>query len=193
MNLEPTAVLIAAFIGACFERRGVGQLPLGESLAFSAVGLLDRVGTWLPFGYAFAAGMVAAVNPCGFALLPAYVGLYLGREPTPDALPRRLRRAVGISLVVSSSFVLLFGVAGLVLSALASRLLRYLPWLGLIIGVGLVVAGAAMIAGIRPNLSALDRIGDRAGRPLAEAASLDTPPLVLRTPPVPWAARCRSF
>src|SRR5713226_1835702 len=91
-------VLIAAFTGAWLERNGVGQLPLAESLATSAAGILDRVGTGLPFGYAFAAGMVAAVNPCGFALLPAYVGLYLGRERTPDALPRRLLRAIAISL-----------------------------------------------------------------------------------------------
>ncbi len=157
------AVLIAAFGAAWLERGTLGQLPPGESLASSAAGLLDRVGAGLPFGYAFAAGMVAAVNPCGFALVPAYVGLYLGRDRGPDGLPRRLLRAVLISLVVSSSFVLLFGMAGLLLSALASGLLRYLPWLGLTVGVGLVVAGAAMIAGFRPDLSVLDRVGDRAG------------------------------
>jgi cytochrome c-type biogenesis protein len=155
------AVLIAAFAGAWLERGG-GQLPPGESLASSAAGVLDRLGTWLPFGYSFAAGMVAAVNPCGFALLPAYIGLYL-RERSPEALPRRLLRAVVISLVVSSSFILLFGAAGLVLSVVTSGLVRYLPWIGLIVGAGLVAAGAAMIAGFRPNLIALDRLGDRAG------------------------------
>src|SRR6476661_3146053 len=34
----------------------------------------------LPFGYAFGAGMVAAVNPCGFVMLPAYLSLYLGLQ-----------------------------------------------------------------------------------------------------------------
>ena len=35
----------------------------------------------------FSAGLVAAVNPCGFALLPAYLGLLvLGEDaPTRDA------------------------------------------------------------------------------------------------------------
>ena len=28
--------------------------------------------------FAFAAGMASAVNPCGFAMLPAYLGMYLG-------------------------------------------------------------------------------------------------------------------
>lgn len=27
----------------------------------------------LPFGFAFGAGMIAAVNLCGFAMLPAYL------------------------------------------------------------------------------------------------------------------------
>ena len=34
----------------------------------------------LPFGYAFGAGMVATVSPCGIAMLPAYVSLYLGAQ-----------------------------------------------------------------------------------------------------------------
>ena len=32
----------------------------------------------LPVGYAFGAGMVSTVNPCGFAMLPAYLAFYLG-------------------------------------------------------------------------------------------------------------------
>ena len=35
---------------------------------------------WLPVGYAFAAGMVASVNPCGFMLLPSYLSYHLGTE-----------------------------------------------------------------------------------------------------------------
>src|SRR5210317_507873 len=48
----------------------------------------------LPVGFAFAAGMVASVNPCGVLILPSYA-LYQvgsGSENTPTA--RRLLRAV---------------------------------------------------------------------------------------------------
>ena len=38
-----------------------------------------------PLALAFTAGMVATVNPCGFAMLPAYLGYFLGLEGTnPD-------------------------------------------------------------------------------------------------------------
>ena len=33
-----------------------------------------------PLALAFASGMVATVNPCGFAMLPAYLGYFLGLE-----------------------------------------------------------------------------------------------------------------
>ena len=41
-------------------------------------GWLTELAAVLPFGFAFGVGMVAAVNPCGFAMLPAYLSLYLG-------------------------------------------------------------------------------------------------------------------
>jgi cytochrome c biogenesis protein CcdA len=43
-------------------------------------GWLSSLTGALPVGLAFGAGMIAAVNPCGFAMLPAYLSLYLGAE-----------------------------------------------------------------------------------------------------------------
>ena len=34
---------------------------------------------------AFALGMVGLVNPCGFALLPAYLGYFVGTEGDDDS------------------------------------------------------------------------------------------------------------
>ena len=35
-------------------------------------------------GLAFAAGLVAALNPCGFAMLPAYLALVVRGDPTAN-------------------------------------------------------------------------------------------------------------
>ena len=43
------------------------------------------------FAYAFTTGMLATVNPCGFAMLPAYLSYFLGIE-TRRRPPRRRRR-----------------------------------------------------------------------------------------------------
>ena len=135
---------IAAFalaVGAALATgAGAGQpTALVERLSVVSTTLLDSVASALPIGYAFGAGMVAAVNPCGFALLPAYLGLYLGAEAGPRGWST-VPRALMVSGVVTLSFVLLFGAAGLVVSTASSATAAYFPWVGLVVGVLLVLA-----------------------------------------------------
>ncbi len=56
---------------------------MSELQALLAGWVSDLAGL-LPFGFAFGAGMIAAVNPCGFAMLPAYLSLYLGAGAEGD-------------------------------------------------------------------------------------------------------------
>jgi len=49
-----------------------------EQILALVAGLASNLVEALPVGYAFGSGMLATVNPCGFALLPAYISLYLG-------------------------------------------------------------------------------------------------------------------
>lgn len=161
--LTAAAVLVVAVTAAISARSTTGQVGFGESVASAASNFLARIGSGLPFGYAFAAGMVAAVNPCGFALLPGYLGLYLGRERAAADLPRRLLRAAAIALVVTASFVVLFGAVGAGVAATSSGIARFFPWIGLAVGVALVGVGAAALAGAGLHLGLGDRLSDRAG------------------------------
>ena len=90
--LAALAVLVVAVAAAMAAGSAPTQLGFGESSASATSSFLAQLASGLPFGYAFAAGMVAAVNPCGFALLPGYLGLYLGTERGLDGLPRSLLR-----------------------------------------------------------------------------------------------------
>ncbi|MCD9624256.1 cytochrome c biogenesis CcdA family protein [Rhabdothermincola salaria] len=98
-----------------------------------------------PFALALAAGMAATVNPCGFALLPAYLAAFVGEghQPGVGAVPR----AFAVSGALTLGFVLVFGLFGLVISPLAVSVERYLPWVTIVIGVALVGLGVAMLAG----------------------------------------------
>jgi cytochrome c-type biogenesis protein len=129
---------------------------------------LTELAAVLPFGFAFGIGMVAAVNPCGFAMLPAYLSLYLGaheedfgkRSPTT-----RLLQALLVGATVSLGFVLLFGLAGLVISAGGSALLGVMPSLGIVIGGVLILVGLWMLAGWALHASAFERFAGRVGDP----------------------------
>ena len=118
-----------------------------------------------PLALALASGMVAAVNPCGFAMLPAYVTFFLGHEG--DRVPSRgesVARAIPVALAVSLGFVVVFGVVGIALRPISSTVQEYAPWATIVIGVGLAILGVAMVAGkeLKVRVPVLDR-GGRSG------------------------------
>ena len=137
-----------------------------ESLSGMAGDGLGDLGLLAPLGFAFAVGMVSAVNPCGFAMLPAYLGLYLGTNNQDEAT--KPLQQIGKGLVIGSSvtagLVILFGVAGTVIALGFRSVGDVLPWLGLAIGVVLTVAGAWLVGGGKLYTGiaaqAASRIGD---------------------------------
>ncbi len=125
---------------------------------------LSVIASWLPFGYAFGAGMLAAVNPCGFAMLPAYLALYLGtgEERSARVLPRLVRAAL-VGSSVSLGFSTLFVVAGVIVSLGGTVLFPIMPWIGMGIGILLVVLGAALFLGRLTTPVLFERLADRIG------------------------------
>lgn len=127
---------------------------------------LEALAGWLPLGYAFGAGMVSTVNPCGFAMLPAYLALYLGaREAGFSRRPaaRRALRALLVALSASAGFVVLFAGVGAVVAAGGRFVIRAMPWVAVAIGGGLVALGLFMLAGRRLSAGSLARLGGRLG------------------------------
>ncbi|MGQ0678800.1 MAG: cytochrome c biogenesis CcdA family protein [Actinomycetota bacterium] len=104
----------------------------------------------LPVAFAFSAGIVAAFNPCGFALLPVYLTRFLGA--VPDRKPGPIQ-GLKVAAAVSAGFMVVFGLVGLVFSRVSLALADYFPWLTVIVGLILVPAGIAMIRGYHPNFS----------------------------------------
>ena len=105
---------------------------------------------------ALGAGMLAAVNPCGFALLPAYVSLLLASNE-PLSRPRAAWRAVVLSAAMTTGFAVVFAVFGLVISPVAGRLQQHLPWFTVVLGVVLALMGLWLAAGRVLKLPALPR------------------------------------
>lgn len=163
LTLAVLALAVAA--GLLARNVSAGALVAVESLSARMSGALLALGTKTPFGYGFVAGMVAAVNPCGFVLLPAYLGLYLGNDQRGSGRRRPIGRAVVVSITVTVSFMLLFGLAGLVAGLAASALASALPWIGAAVGAGLILLGGVLASG--RDLSF--RLGPRAAQRLSGA------------------------
>lgn len=96
-------------------------------------------------GLAFAAGMVAALNPCGFAMLPAYLALVV--RGTGNSATAALGRAVAATAAMTLGFLVVFGAFGLLTVSLASTVQRYVPYATIVIGIALVALGIWLASG----------------------------------------------
>lgn len=106
-----------------------------------------------PLALAFASGMLTIVNPCGFAMLPAYLGYFLGRDGDDQNLRTSVARSVGVGLSVAAGFLFVFGLVGLATYHLSVRFSSGTPWATMLIGVVLVAVGVTMVAGYQPNVN----------------------------------------
>ncbi len=98
----------------------------------------------------FIRGMVAAVNPCGFILLPTYLMYFLGMQGAmPGTQRATMRRAVIVSGAVSAGFLSVFLVAGVVSYNFTSWINENAKYATGAIGVALLVLGIAMLFGYK--------------------------------------------
>lgn len=104
-------------------------------------------GDGVPLALAFGAGLVAAVNPCGFAMLPSFIAFHLGAETSARDMPGRLVEGLWVGLAATAGFMLVFGTAGIAFAFGARELVRAIPWVALAMGIALAALGAWMLAG----------------------------------------------
>ncbi|CAB4532485.1 unannotated protein [freshwater metagenome] len=111
------------------------------------------------FAYSFILGVLAAVNPCGFVLLPTYLIFFLGtREETELTTSERMRRALVVSSGISIGFLAIFFVIGVISRLFTQWIELNAKYASLAIGIVLVIGGARMLTGWTPKF-ALPQIG----------------------------------
>ncbi len=103
----------------------------------------DRL--WLSFG----SGLLAAVNPCGFVLLPTYLMYFLGVSGRPGTQRATVRRALLVSAALSAGFMTVFVIVGGIGRLFTDWLNQNAKYVALLIGIALVILGIAMLFGYR--------------------------------------------
>lgn len=103
----------------------------------------DRL--WLSFG----SGLLAAVNPCGFVLLPTYLMYFLGVSGRPGTQRSTVRRALLVSAALSAGFMTVFVIVGGISRLFTDWLNQNAKYVALLIGIALVFLGIAMLFGYR--------------------------------------------
>ncbi len=110
----------------------------------------------LALSFPFALGIVAAFNPCGFAMLPAYLSYFLGLEGTDGDTPKlkSILHAMLIGLVLTAGFVVVFGTFGILFSLGLSQqtVSSKTGYVTIAVGVLMVPLGIAMLSGRNVSL-----------------------------------------
>lgn len=114
--------------------------------------------------FAFVAGAIATANPCGFALLPAYVARQLDARGADAGTVGAVGRALLVGALTTAGFLLVFGTVGTAMSLGARWLTGIVPWAALGIGIALVATGIAIWTGRSINVRLPTRARMRAAR-----------------------------
>ncbi len=111
----------------------------------SAVLAVNTDRLWLSFG----SGLLAAVNPCGFVLLPTYLMYFLGVTGRPGPQQASVKRALLVSGALSAGFMSVFILVGGITRLFTDWINQNAKYVAFLIGIGLIILGIAMLFGYR--------------------------------------------
>ena len=103
------------------------------------------------YAWPFTLGLVAAFNPCGFAMLPAYLSYFLGLDGEKTEVNRlaTIVRGLVVGLVMTAGFVVVFGAFGLLFETVLNQgtIFEYTGYFTAGIGILMVPLGVTMLMG----------------------------------------------
>ncbi|MCM4081181.1 cytochrome c biogenesis CcdA family protein [Paractinoplanes hotanensis] len=127
--------------------------------------------TEAPFALAVAAGTLAALNPCGFALLPVYLTVLI-TDGDQASRARAVARAMISTAAIVTGFVAVFALFGLALAPVAGLVQARLPWFTIVLGLALAGLGVWLLCGRSlPGISLLAGRGPVAVRTIPSMAA----------------------
>lgn len=103
---------------------------------------------------ALTAGILATFNPCGFALLPAYLSsiILVKDEPFAPATAAYFR-AMRFAIAFSLGLLLIFAAVGLLVFPISYSVQEYLPFITALMGIVLIILGALLFWGKSPIMA----------------------------------------
>ena len=103
----------------------------------------------------FAAGVFATFNPCGFAMLPAYMTMLLTSQRKSESLPKLVVKALQFAILMALGIISVFALFAIAIFPISTSIQAYLPIATITIGALLIAVGIATLSGKSPYLKKL--------------------------------------
>ena len=97
------------------------------------------------FTIAFVAGVFATFNPCGFAMLPAYLSLAILDSQELRSRRTQIFKALKFSGLMGVGIVGVFAIFSLVIFPISTSIQKYLPYVTSFLGLLILIFGTALI------------------------------------------------
>lgn len=96
---------------------------------------------------ALISGFLTFLTPCGFAMLPAYISYYLGRDNQPKSLPwkKRLFKGLTFGFLAGLGIITIFSLLGVVIVVLGNAIKPLIPWLTILGALFIIALGFLML------------------------------------------------
>lgn len=97
--------------------------------------------------FAFAAGMAAFFNPCGYAVLFAYISRFFTNKEKETGVKKTLLHGLAIGMIATLGFITVFALAGLGIAFVSRSIIELIPWINFFLGFLLIGIGAYLLTG----------------------------------------------
>lgn len=118
-------------------------------------------------GYSFIAGVLAAINPCGIVMLPAYLSLYVysNSEDNDITTSKKIRNSLNIILFVGVGFVALFSLSAVIVSLSSELVGDLIPFLSILLSMLILYFGIGELKGEQIFSSKISSLSSKIGNP----------------------------
>lgn len=118
-------------------------------------------------GYSFIAGVLAAINPCGIVMLPAYLSLYVysNSDDNDITTSKKIRNSLNIILFVGVGFVALFSLSAVIVSLSSELVGDLIPFLSILLSMLILYFGIGELKGEQIFSSKISSLSSKIGNP----------------------------
>ena len=170
-NLIPltTTLIASAFIFLIvrfFHEPADTIVNLGMTFSSSSSNSITTILDLIPLSFSFGAGALTAVNPCGFAMLPIYLSMYLKRsEGRKINFITKFNNSILIITTIGMGFLVLFLTFGFLIGLGGELLSLLIPTISIFLGIIVLYMGSTQLIGEQSYIPFFQQLASKIGNP----------------------------
>ena len=139
---------------------------LGMTFSSSSSNSITTILDLIPLSFSFGAGALTAVNPCGFAMLPIYLSMYLKKSEGKEInFITKFNNSILIITTIGMGFLVLFLTFGFLIGLGGELLALLIPTISIFLGIIVLYMGSSQLIGEQSYIPFFQQLASKIGNP----------------------------